>query len=120
MSLLNKSIVKSSEHIPLTYIIQAQTISSGKKRELKSKATMPKKISELEIICKDMRRLVFNFKNCEKSDTIHVVNCLGMYSSPSSIYHLFSFDYARVLRNKKELLQVINNNIIKQSCQPVS
>ena len=28
------------------------TVSSGKKRELKSKATMPKKISELEIICK--------------------------------------------------------------------
>ena len=39
-----------------------------------------------------------------------VVNCLGMYSSPSSIYHLFSFDYARVLRNKKENVITAGNN----------
>ena len=47
--------------------------------------------------------LVLNFKTITcVSILVQVVNCLGMYSSPSSIYHLFTFDYARVSKGKKD------------------
>ena len=74
-------------------------VSSNKKRLVTAKSTLPKKINELEIICKvrereggrdgcaffyldllslslslfqDLRKVVFSFKSCSKSDVVHV------------------------------------------------
>ncbi|XP_019856165.1 PREDICTED: myotubularin-related protein 10-B-like [Amphimedon queenslandica] len=102
LSPLDRSSVVKSHYIPLRLILQAYTISSNKKRLVTAKSTLPKKINELEIICKDLRKVVFSFKSCSKSDVVHVVNSFGMYSSPSSVFHLFAFDYARVVHKTKD------------------
>jgi hypothetical protein len=49
-----------------------------------------------------MRKVTFNFKNCPKADAVNVVNTLGMYSCINVVYHLFAFDYARVVRSKRD------------------
>ena len=97
-------------------------VSSNKKRLVTAKSTLPKKINELEIICKvrkrgregegggrregggrgeggggregesytfiilffqDLRKVVFSFKSCSKSDVVHVsitiLYCTALY-----------------------------------------
>ena len=69
------SLTHTSPSLSCTLCSPLTLVTGGKRRQLHTKMTLPKKISELDVECKDMRRLLFNMRKCNKSDAIHVSSC---------------------------------------------
>jgi len=90
-----------SKSVPLGCISGVNTLSGGRRKALDGRTSLPKRILEFEIVCKDLRRLVFNLKNCPKSEVTTVVNAIGRHTHPSSVHNLFTFDYTRTLKSVK-------------------
>lgn len=96
---LDASVLAASKTVPLGCIKEVSIVTGARSRKtLDSNSTLPKKIVEFELVCKDLRRLVFNVKHCAKSDASSIINALARHTHPSSVHLLFSFDYTRALK----------------------
>lgn len=92
------------EDIPLASIHQINLLSGGGKHRklLDGRSTLPRKISEFEVLCKDLRRVLFSVRQCSKSDASSVVNAVARHTHPSSVSLLFAFDHAHAVRASRE------------------
>ncbi|XP_065051913.1 myotubularin-related protein 10-A-like isoform X2 [Rhopilema esculentum] len=90
-----------SEFIPLTSISYLTAISTVKQvsKRLTPGKVPSKKYDIIEISCKDFRVVQFDFSLCRDKERAAVINTIHVYSSPTSLYKLFAFDYARGANN---------------------
>ena len=90
-----------SEYIPLTsiwYITAISTVKQVSKR-LKPGKVPSKKYDIIELSCKDLRVIRFDFSLCREKDRASILNAIHVYMSPTSIQKLFAFDHARGSQN---------------------
>ncbi|CAI7998415.1 Myotubularin-related protein 10-A [Geodia barretti] len=95
------SQLAGSRRVPLGCVREIYMIVGGRKKILEGHATLPRKISEIEIICVDLRRLVFSVKQCPKNEASSILNALVRHTNPSSLSLLFAFDFARATRQRR-------------------
>ena len=90
-----------SEYIPLTSISYLTAISTVKQvsKRLTPGKVPSKKYDIIEISCKDFRVVQFDFSLCRDKERAAIINTIYVYSSPTSLYKLFAFDYARGATN---------------------
>ena len=95
--LADEELQLECDYIPLTSIECITAISTVKQasKKLKVGKVPSRKYEIIEIVCKDLRVVQFNFSHCKENDRVQVINTILVYAFPSNVQKLFAFDYAR-------------------------
>lgn len=79
--------------IPQACIMYICSVNGEKVKKINPGHVFKSKLETLVVHCKDFRIISFGFKFCSKEHQRKIVNTILHYSYPSSISHLFAFDY---------------------------
>ena len=89
------------DYIPVTSISYVTAISTVKQvsKKLRPGKVPSKKYDIIEIACKDLRVIQFDFSLCREKERAAVVNTIFVYAFPVNVQKVFAFDYARQTKN---------------------
>lgn len=85
------------EYVPLTSIWYITAISTSKQvsKRLRNGKVPSKKYDIIELSCKDLRVIRFEFSLCREKDRSSVLNAINVYMHPTNVQKLFAFDHAK-------------------------
>lgn len=95
--LANSEPESHCEYIPLRGIWYLTAISTSKQlsKRLKVGKVPSKKYDIIELSCKDLRVIQFDFSLCREKERTAILNAIHVYMSPTNVQKLFAFDHAR-------------------------
>lgn len=96
-----RCLLEASSNIPLTTVHKVSIVANKSRKVLDGMSTLPKHLSYLQILCKDVRKVQFSLKNCPKSEASSLVNAIGRHTHPNSVHLLFAYDYTRALKDSR-------------------
>ena len=91
-----------SDYIPLTCINCLTGISTEKQKSkiIKNGKVPSKKYDIVEITCRDLRIIQFDFSLCGDPERKSVISTILHYAFPTNLQRLFAFDYAASRKNR--------------------
>eukprot|EP00731_Ephydatia_muelleri_P016592 Em0009g1016a len=90
--------LSSSSSIPMTCVDQISLLIGGRRKLLGANVSLPRTFTEIELTCKDLRRFLFDLKNCKKNEASTVTTGIARHSQPAAVCLLFAFEYTHAIK----------------------